>query len=552
MLPAVKAGASPLPTAFSLADRGWITPVKNQGQLGTCWAFSATTTVESAIVRGGYRSPREAGGYLSEWDLATHHGVQLQLRFPYNNWGGYPGYAPAYFIRGFGNWPVNGVGSPAGGGPVERANTPLNDYPYKAALKGKFLGPYRTPDNQPLAPYRVTRVIMWNYEGPADAPPSEAFRERIKRAILRHGAIVTGMAAYTLNTHLSSINNSFLCTDPNQFIDHDVTVAGWDDTIPVYDKDGHQKGTGAWLIQNSWGTRWAPLTSGGKRPGYFWLGYEDIFAIKQLTTYMVRPRGQISPTVLQNQIFYPTTQIGTEGKSPVWCATQLTAQSTTKLLAIGVWTVTNDTRVDMRIYRAGGANGPQGPAEAVLRDILLPQQGYAEIPLPSPISLGAGNSVFVVIRYANGETKPLALDQQSLQLSNRGNAARVSWWSKDGRRWMPLGGPGVPAAERGIPLVKGIAGGVLTSERAGFVQVRGLTTPPRTAGSSYPLRGIASFNAERVLYQVNDGNVREASGTTTWILTAQGLRLGRNVVRIWADTGAGASASPARVIINRW
>ena len=40
-----------LPARFDLRDWGWITPVKNQGMMGACWAFSTLAALESALLK---------------------------------------------------------------------------------------------------------------------------------------------------------------------------------------------------------------------------------------------------------------------------------------------------------------------------------------------------------------------------------------------------------------------------------------------------------------------------------------------------------------------
>lgn len=40
-----------LPEKFDARDYGWVTPVKNQGEMGACWAFGTISALESALLK---------------------------------------------------------------------------------------------------------------------------------------------------------------------------------------------------------------------------------------------------------------------------------------------------------------------------------------------------------------------------------------------------------------------------------------------------------------------------------------------------------------------
>lgn len=552
------AAAETLPTSYSLASLGRITPVKDQGVLGTCWAFSATTTFEASLIRSGFLTPASAANLLSEWDLATHNGIKQSYLPPYNDWGGNPQDAIAYFTRGFGEWRHRRLPNPIGGGPVLTALTPRNVYPLEAANRGENLAPYATPDAQPLAPYRLGQAIEFVAPNPGfGSPLTPAYRDVLKRAILRYGPLDTNIDATGLgppNDTMDPQTDTFAFVGPNPQTTHDVTVVGWDDTIPVTNKQGELLGTGAWLIQNSWGDRWARSNFGGKPPGYFWLGYADTVGLKYCAAYIAVKRGGVSPNLLQNQLFSWDVAAGdTRGGASVWTATRWVAQSNARLVALGLWTTGPRQVVDVRIYRDGGGQGPKGDPLRSIDRVLFPEQGYAEIPLADPLPLTAGAPVYVVVRFRpGGPRRPAAIDTETLQVALDWKDRRdLSWISSDGRTWRDLQGKS-GGKTPGVFFLKGLVGGGRIPAEAAIVQVRNLRRPlSAPAGRPLTIRGLASFNASRVLYQLPGDKVRRAQGRHSWKIVLRRLRPGPNVLRIWAATPTGVAAAPLRLVVYR-
>ena len=183
---------------FSWVDRGKVTPIKDQGQCGSCWTFASAAVMESSIyIR------RNQSVVLSEQNILN----------------------------------CSGGGSCNGGwyGPVfdyykSRSAVLQKDAPYKgvqASCAASASGNYK--------------VAAWGYLRKDLRKPTV---DEIKTALCTYGPIAACVeVTNALQAYKSGVFDEFAKVGPDQ-INHAITIVGWDDSKKAF------------LVKNSWGTQW--------------------------------------------------------------------------------------------------------------------------------------------------------------------------------------------------------------------------------------------------------------------------------------------------------
>ena len=219
--------AAALPRAYV----GYFSSVKNQGQCGSCWAFSTIGSLEGAYLKakGMPQGYIEADGSVVV--SGDYPDLSEQQVVSCNPWGWSCG--GGYFA--FDMLMPSKVG-PTGyyPGAVQEAA-----FPYVADSVACSIG--AKPSYVP--------VTSWGYVGSSQSIPSVA---AIKAAIYKHGGVSAGIFAdgyfqgYTAGV--------FSDSQKYDSIDHAIILVGWDDA------------KGAWLLKNSWGPAWGVN-------GFMWIKY---------------------------------------------------------------------------------------------------------------------------------------------------------------------------------------------------------------------------------------------------------------------------------------
>ena len=193
----ILAQCNPDARAFDWRDHGVVTPVRNQGGCGSCWAFSSMGAFE--------------GSYAIRNDR-TMIDTSEQRFVDCPNAGGSCG----------GGWWSGAFNYLMPTGTSEEAR-----YPYTASNDQCQA---RTP-----TPYHA---VAWGYVDSAGSTPSVS---DMKDALCRYGPLTVAVNA---TSAFQSYSSGVFNENASGGINHGVTLVGWDDA------------DGAWIIKNSWGTGW--------------------------------------------------------------------------------------------------------------------------------------------------------------------------------------------------------------------------------------------------------------------------------------------------------
>lgn len=417
--------AAALPASYDLRALGCVTPVRDQAPYGSCWTFSALASLESSALRAGLKAPDYAEmhlgyfGYIDQspslpgFDNVTSEDVELQDLMDF---GGNDFQAVALLARGTGA--VNETDAPYGKPP--RLDISLSR--------------------------RLERVC--NFYRDPDAFYPEADIENIKGTLMAYGAVSVGVYAGDPLTGDWSRSPYFNAETSASFTpagnsdglgvgraNHAVTIVGWDDGYPRenFNSLNRPEKGGAWIVRNSWGTRWGD-------GGYFYLSYED--AVLDTGAAYVGGPADIGVRIYQHD---PLGWISSyspsgEGKETAWLANRFTAVETGKIEAVSFYAGGVGNAAEIHVY-TGGDGAPRSGTLVIDGQKALPDvPGYHRVTLDKPVYIPAGEAFSVVVRLTTpGYPFPVAVEKAIVGYSDKAAAGRgESFVSANGITWTDL------------------------------------------------------------------------------------------------------------------
>ncbi|CAH1174077.1 unnamed protein product [Phaedon cochleariae] len=185
------------PESIDWRTKGAVLPIRDQGQCGSCWAFSTVASVEGqAAIKSGSQIPLSQQQLV---DCATYE---------YHNSGCDGG----YMLRGF-------------------------EYIRDHSLESEADYPYTARDERCKANDRRKGIV--ELTGYKTVPATE---ESLKEAVGTIGPISVAVNSIPWRHYGGGVFNNNACTGLE--LDHGVTAVGY----------GTENGLKFWLVKNSWGT----------------------------------------------------------------------------------------------------------------------------------------------------------------------------------------------------------------------------------------------------------------------------------------------------------
>ncbi|ADU27894.1 peptidase C1A papain [Ethanoligenens harbinense YUAN-3] len=331
-------GAVSIPSSYDLRTTNKLTPIRDQGMEGDCWAYAAIASLESFLM------PGEEDDF-SESDLVQNAGFDAS-----ENDGGNDLMATAYLAR----W-----------------NGPLNE--------GTTSGVQKHVQNVDWLPSR---------SGYGDTDTDTA----IKQAVMNDGAV---------STPIYMDENSYYCASTSSYFDphddtanHAVDIVGWNDAYPASNftttAGGTPAGNGAFLCRNSWGTSWGDS-------GYFYVSYYD----KSLgqSESAVFDSAESTDNYNRNYQYDPlglVGEIGMSGSGTQWMANVFTASDNDSLAAMGFYTLIPSTSYNLYIIPnyTGSLTNATLVASGTVADA-----GYHTAALSNQVALTSGKQFAVEVEF---------------------------------------------------------------------------------------------------------------------------------------------------------
>lgn len=384
--------AAALPATYSSVDKGWVTPIKNQGVTGSCWAFGALKAMESSSIMKGISS-------LEETDYSENHLVWHTYQTMTDT--SHPLYGDYYL-------------------PPDTEEDSLYDYGGNALLAIATLANWWGAVSEETAPFTadttqdVNDMISFmektedSLRFQSDIHLKEAncydtsLLPEIKQAVMDYGTLDVAFYYSASNEHTTDGTVSYYQNrQDSDSSNHCVTIVGWDDNFDSF-SNTFPPGKGAWLIANSYGEQYGDN-------GYFWLSYYDP-SICEIYSFETEAADTYDTSFQYDGAGWSDGYYSSEAISLANVFTN-GEDSPRQIEAASFYTFVDGQDYQIEVYRHLQGDGPEDgePVSKCTVSGTAKKAGYHTISLAEPFSVAPGESFSIIVTFVpSKETVNLA------------------------------------------------------------------------------------------------------------------------------------------------
>lgn len=402
-----------LPSSYDLRDENRVSPVRDQGKWGTCWAFASLASIESNLLTQGYTDVDLSERHLAYFSY--HHQDIADLDNPYPGLEGIAGdylYPYGSYLTDGGNIVMSSMTLASGLGAVKEANA--------------VYFPRDDMDNLPSdlatnANVFQVKNVFWVGKDDTDI---------IKQYIMEKGAGTVSFYSDPYKseycTGIADRTYAYYASDKTSH-NHAVSLIGWDDTFSASNFATTPPGDGAWLIQNSWGDTAHSYT-------YLWISYYDP-SLDDFGFFEAGPVSEYDSIYQYDGTAYPGWNTYNTLDS-LRIANVYTAESAETLHTVSFFINEADVTYTVKIYKGVSSGNPESGSCVVTKTGFRETAGYVYLPLDNTVSLAKGDCFSVVITIDPKETGVSYFKDTS----KSGDKYTTSTYAKSGQSYLSTGG----------------------------------------------------------------------------------------------------------------
>ena len=351
-----------IPTRFDMREKGRVSKVRNQGSYGTCWAFAATSALESSL-------------YPEEENLFSVDHMSMSNSYNVNQYDG-------------GEYTIGMAYLAAWQGPVYEKDDPYGDGKTNGSLTAvKHVQEMQIIDGK-------------NYEG-------------IKEAVFQYGGVQSSLYSTIRSSQGSSEfynkDTSAYCYIGTEKPNHDVVIIGWDDNYPASNFNTPLEGDGAFICQNSWGEDFG-------EGGIFYVSYYDTNIGTHNVVYTRVDETDNYDHIYQSDLCGWVGKMGYDNEE-IYGANVFTAEGDEDVAAASFYATGADTSYELYLVH-DFEDEKSLDARIKVAEGSCKQAGYYTVDFKTPMQVKAGERYAIVLYIRTpGAAHPMAIEYDSGEAS---------------------------------------------------------------------------------------------------------------------------------------